>query len=169
MDTDVWAISSTGLQNTWGKSCPNSFPAHSSPAWIGVPSTCWNCSSWKLARKEVMSVAWFPWTTPKAQGGDQPRNQGYIFWVWPLPYTTSVLFFAIASEKILLLPQNQMFQLLLSETLNIPETPRSPCDLPSASASVLPSFSHKGVSCSRAERKENTTVEVWIEFGNCLF
>ena len=166
MDADVWAIS---LQNIWGKSSPNSFPAHSSPAWVGVCSTYWNYSWWLLASTEVMSVAWFSCNTPKTQGGDQSRNQGYICWVWHLPYTTSVLVFAIASEKILLFPPNQMFQLPLSETLKIPETPRSPCDLPSASASVLPSASHKGVSCSRVERKENTNVEVWIEFGNCLF
>lgn len=50
-----------------------------------------------------------------------------------------------------------------------PSTIGSLCDLPSASASAFPSSSHKGVSCSGEERKENTNAQVWIEFGDCLF
>jgi hypothetical protein len=58
-------------------------------------------------------------------------------------------------------------QLPLSEDNNPQQQPGA--ILPSASVSVLPSSSHRGVSCSGVGRKENTNAEVWNEFGECLF
>lgn len=58
---------------------------------------------------------------------------------------------------------------LHSESSRHPTNSPARHTLPSAFVSVLPSSSHKGASCSRMGRKENTNAQVWIKFGERLF